>query len=723
MKEFEILSPAGDEESLKTAINNGANAVYLGLKDFNARGNIENFALEDLKKITSFAHLFNVKVYLTLNILVKDDEFDAIKDLVKVALESYVDAFIVQDIGLIYFLRKNFPNIELHASTQMGLQNLEGVQTLKGLNIKRVVLARETPLSEIKRISQNSDVELEYFVQGALCVAFSGNCYLCSLLADSSGNRGKCKQFCRLKYACSKGNDEEKGYLLSTKDFCMLPYLKNLAESGVTSFKIEGRARRPAYVAVSTAIYRKAVDNNYKFTSEDVTNLKKVYNRGDYISGYFANEKIIFSKAQNHIGIEIGKVTSVKKGKRFNEIEIKSTYEISKGDTVKFFSNGKECGIITLMDLKKINANSYLATTTAEVRPNSEVRLVIDKDFEEQYLENQKQIEVDVIFKAIAGEKANLTLQTKQAEVTIESDFIVERAKTQPLDERQCQNQIEKMGNIFYLKSFKAHLENAFLTKAELNNLRREGLRQLEDKIIISYNKKENLDFKSKYANAKIVLHNEEVEKEDIYIFDDFDKIDKIDKDKMLIYKPENYDERIIELYQKYSNRKIYISLPVMITKPELEKIQYLLSECSNWGVVANNYYALNLVAKDKTILGSNMNVYNSYAVKYYVEQGYKNIILSQEEIDLSKIKNSGANLLAYSKYHPEYMYFRHCPIKEHFKGDCKNCKYTREISYKLNNNSFTLSRQKIITCQFILKSKEVKNNKLPDNINKIIEI
>lgn len=339
---IELLSPAGNIESLKVAINNGADAVYLGLDDFNARGNIENFSIKNLKEIVDYAHLFNVKIYITLNTLINDDEFNRVYLLVKQALNSNVDAFIVQDLGLAYFLKKTFPNIELHASTQMGIENLEGALFAKKIGFSRIVLARETPLAEIKRIKDNYDIEIEYFIQGALCVSFSGNCYLCSLLANSSGNRGKCKQFCRLPYSLKNENIKKEGYLLSTKDFCMAPVLKELADAGVKSFKIEGRARRPAYVAQSVKTYRKIIDNDFKFNSEDILDLKEVFNRGNYINGYFKNEPIIYSNAQNHIGVPIGKIIKVNSGKKFNEIYLESQTELHNGDVLKFFENNKE---------------------------------------------------------------------------------------------------------------------------------------------------------------------------------------------------------------------------------------------------------------------------------------------------------------------------------------------------------------------------------------------
>ncbi len=727
MKNLELLSPAGNFESLKCAVYNGANAVYLGLNSYSARGNIENFTIDNLKDAVEFAHLYNTKVYLTLNTLIKDSEFEEVLKNVKFALDVGVDAFIVQDIGLCYFLRWHFPNIELHASTQMGIENIEGVKAIERLGFSRVVLARETPLSEINRISQNSNIEIEYFVQGALCVAFSGNCYLCSLLANSSGNRGKCKQFCRLKYELENNNKNKQGYLLSTKDFCMLKTLKQLAQCGVSSFKIEGRARREAYVAVSTNIYRRAIDNNFKYTSDDINSLMKVYNRGNFINGYFLDEKIIYPYAQNHIGIEIGKVITFKKGKKFNEITIQSGHKLERGDVVKFFKDNMEQGIITLVDIKKLSDKLYLATTTANIPEQSEVRLVVDSDFEKKYLDKTKKIKVDALLVAKVGEKVKLKLSASGSNIIIESEFLAPQAKTSPLTYNDCFEQLSKMGVYFALNSLKLDIEDIFLTKSQLNELRRVGLEKLKNKIIENYNKINKLNEKSKYIEKNIEIIDKNNKNKNILIFDNFNKLDNIDNinDYLLIYKPYNFTLNTIkELYEKYKNLEVYLSLPVMAVENEITVLKNIISYCKNWGIVANNYYALEFCEKSKIIIGSNMNVFNSYVVKYYAEQGYKNIVLSKEDFDIETIKNSGVNLYCLEDYYPELMYFKHCPYKEHLYSSCNTCKYnTSDLTYKLNNHIFTLKRQKIITCQFILKATKLQHREVPDNINKAIEI
>ena len=257
---MKILSPAGNFECLKAAVFNGADEVYLGINDFNARNNIDGFSLSTLKEAVDFAHVFDVKVCLAINILFSDEEIQAALDVVVDAFNMGVDAFIVQDLGLASLLHNNYPQIEIHASTQMGLHNLEGVEAVLKYGFKRIVLARETPLDEIRRIKQNCNVEIEYFAQGALCVSFSGNCYLSSYLCNASGNRGKCKQLCRLPYSLEKdGKVLKKGFLLSAKEFNMLNRLNELKEAGVDVLKIEGRARRPFYVAQACKIYRDAL--------------------------------------------------------------------------------------------------------------------------------------------------------------------------------------------------------------------------------------------------------------------------------------------------------------------------------------------------------------------------------------------------------------------------------------------------------------------------------
>ena len=723
MKKVEILSPVGNFESLKCAVNNGADAVYLGVSDFNARNNLVNFSMDELKEAVNFAHLFGVKIYLTLNILFKDDEFENVLRVVSKALDAKVDAFIVQDIGLVYLLRTIYPNIVLHASTQMGIENLEGVKFLKRLGFSRVVLARETPLSEIKRIKDNEDIEIEYFVQGALCVAYSGNCYLCSLLADSSGNRGKCKQFCRLPYALTSSKVKKEGYLLSAKDFCLLPNLKELVDAGVTSLKIEGRARRPGYVGEATYIYKNAVLNDFKYTQNDLINLKKEFNRGDYISGYFYDDKIIYDKAQNHIGVQIGKVIKIISGKKFNEIFIESKEVINKNDGLKFFENEKEIASVGVQDAQKIKGNLYKITTTAKVSKNCVVRKILDATLENEILLRKRKLKVDAKFFAKVGEKAKLVLKCGDVQICAYSEESLSLAENQPLTFEEAKTQISKLGEDFYLENFDAEIENVFMRKAVLNEIRRLAQDKLKTEILNINNSIYSKNMQKSGKNIEIFEKNHK--KTTIFASNSLKELEKYTKENQkLIYKFENFNAFEIKSFcKKFPDCLLYLDMPVLISKQDYDVVKLLLNEISNLGIVANNYYALEMTDRNKTIVGVNMNVYNSYAVKFYVDNGFKDIIMTQERIDFESIKNSGANLFMLEEYYPEYMFFKHCPIKEHLGGNCLNCLFEKGVKYRLNNKSFEIVRKKICSCQFILKDTKKAYNKISSKFSNVIEL
>jgi putative protease len=261
MNKLELLSPVGDFECLKAAVQNGADTVYLGASSFNARARATNFDEEGLKNAIKYAKLRNVKVNLTLNTLLKDNELPSAISLAVFAYNCGIDAIIVQDLGLASFLHKNYPEIVLHASTQMTVHNLEGVKQLENLGYSRVVLSRELSISEIQNIRKNTNIELEVFVHGALCISYSGQCLFSSMVGNRSGNRGMCAQPCRLPYELYEEDKLlDKGFLLSPRDQMSMDYLPTLVRIGIDCFKIEGRLKSPEYVATVTKIYRKYID-------------------------------------------------------------------------------------------------------------------------------------------------------------------------------------------------------------------------------------------------------------------------------------------------------------------------------------------------------------------------------------------------------------------------------------------------------------------------------
>lgn len=363
--DVELLSPVGDFECLKAAVQNGANSVYFGGSLFNARASATNFNFTELENVINYCALRNVKTHLTLNILIKDKEFKDAVLMAKKAYELGIDALIVQDIGLASFLRKLFPDLPIHASTQMTIHNLEGVQELEKLGYSRAVLSRELSLPEIEFIAQNSNIEIETFIHGALCISYSGQCLFSSMVGGRSGNRGKCAQPCRLPYELieeksnSKKTSEQsidKGYLISPKDLCSLEYIPNLIQAGVKCFKIEGRLKSPEYVATVTRIYRKYIDMflngaDYIIDENDVHELKQIFNRGGFSSGHLSshtNHDLICKEKPNNMGIYIGNVSNYNKLK--GHIKILLNDDLSIGDTLNFENENTRYTVSELMN-------------------------------------------------------------------------------------------------------------------------------------------------------------------------------------------------------------------------------------------------------------------------------------------------------------------------------------------------------------------------------------
>ena len=283
--QIEILAPAGSVESLTAAVRCGANAVYLGTKNFNARRNADNFDGSALKSAVEYCHQRNVKVYLTANTLVADDEMSSAYNTIKTALEYGVDAFIVQDLGVAKMIRQCFPSARLHASTQCSVNTPDGVNALKELGFKRIVVPREMSLDEIKEIREKTDVELEMFVHGALCMCVSGQCYMSAMLGGRSGNRGLCAQPCRLSFSA----DNSGSFDLSLKDLSLIDKIKEIESAGIISLKIEGRMKRPEYVAAAVTACKNAVCGNYSARDEKI--LKSVFSRSGFTDGYFTGKR------------------------------------------------------------------------------------------------------------------------------------------------------------------------------------------------------------------------------------------------------------------------------------------------------------------------------------------------------------------------------------------------------------------------------------------------
>ena len=368
---FEVLAPAGSMESLIAGVRSGANAIYLGGKSFNARRNAGNFDNEELKRAVEYCHSHGVKVYLTLNILVRDDEMENAYNTVRDALLCGVDAFIVQDIGVAKMIREHFQSARLHGSTQMSIMTPNGAKAAKEMGFSRIVLPREMNLEEIKEIRESTDLELELFVHGALCMSVSGQCYLSSVIGSRSGNRGLCAQPCRLPFTAG-GN---ANHALSLKDLSLIGELDKL--DGITSLKIEGRMKRPEYVSAAVSAVKKAIDGEY--SSSDEFMLRSVFSRSGFTNGYLKchdNEKaVLIAKSDKKEVTVIGDVPEKAINKPMSEESLKE--RLSKFGGTQYFSKNIEINLDDglILPASKIN----------EMRRNAVSKLDEQEKIELQY--------------------------------------------------------------------------------------------------------------------------------------------------------------------------------------------------------------------------------------------------------------------------------------------------------------------------------------------------
>lgn len=660
---MKILSPAGNMDSLRAAIKNGADEVYLGINNFNAR-NIDGFSLENLQQAVDFAHLFNVKVLLAINILFTNDEMQSAVDTAVAAYNMGIDAMIVQDLGLAKLLHENYPEIELHASTQMAICNLEGVQEILKYGFRRVVLARETSLEEIKKIKNNSKIEIEYFAHGALCVSFSGNCYLSSYLTGASGNRGKCKQLCRLPYTFLHKNKElKKGYLLSAKDFCMLDRLEELQRAGVDVLKIEGRARRPFYVAQTTKQYKNKLNN----LPTNKTDLELAFNRG-FTAGYFDGNDNIISDFQNHIGILAGKVTNFEQGKKFNTITLECNRKISAKSVLKFYDNNKEIATISAYDIKG-TFPTYKVTTTATVCLGNVVRLISDFDLESAIAsETQKRL-INATIVAKPNENLHISAQ-------IDGNFIellgekCEKAQKQPLTKADFVQNFAK--SEFFEVNLVFDIENVFIPKKVLNEFRRNFFDKIYETLTVCH-----------HHQLQTIIINKPNK---LNKLEDFEFIHSLNQPfcaKNIIFSPEIYNLEDVISFSKICEKlgkKAILDTPNFATEKDIKLLKNIINS-TKICILANNYYALSL--SSNFAIGAGLNVYNGYSP------------LCDFEILTAELEQS-------CKF--PYMTLRHCPLKNHIGATCNNCPFDDDYSYKMDNGKILkLKRKKLSSCTFYL--------------------
>lgn len=506
LQKLELLAPAGSWEALEAAVNAGADAVYMGGKSFGARAYASNFDKEEMAKAVYFAHMHHVRIYITVNTLVDDSELEELADYLMFLNNVGVDGIIVQDLGVIRLARKIVPELPLHASTQMTITNSSGVDFAVAAGMERSVLARELSLNEIEAACSRG-TEIETFIHGALCVCYSGQCLMSSLIGGRSGNRGRCAQPCRLPYRLlnSKGDDMLEGkdagqYLLSPKDMNTLEILPQLIESGVVSYKIEGRMKRPEYVAIVVDAYRRAMDSylagDYSVPAEDFANIEQIFNR-DFTTAYMVNRpgrEMMSDRRPNNRGVLVGRV--LKLDKQRNKAVIKLDKELHLGDGLEFWVTvGGRVGTTVTEMLSKgesVSSAAYGEQVTIDVpkgvRLNDRVFRTLDSklmSYAQQFFgpDAKKRIAVDAVVTAHVGQPMTVTLTDEDGNVGYgETDFIVEEARKRALDYAVVHKQLDRMGTTeYFLNSLNVELDdNVMVPMSEMNEARRMACEALD---------------------------------------------------------------------------------------------------------------------------------------------------------------------------------------------------------------------------------------------------
>lgn len=503
MKQVELLAPAGSFDALKAAVQNGCDAVYLGGSMFGARAFANNFNEEEMIQAVAYAHIYGVRVFVTLNTLIKEHEIDACVRYARFLYEHDVDALIIQDIGLFSLLKEKFPDMELHASTQMHIHNPQGIQLLKEVGAKRVVVPRETSIESIAQYSKLG-IDIEVFVQGALCVSYSGQCLMSSMTLHRSGNRGECAQNCRMQYDLEKemhGKSSKvlaKGkYLLSPKDLNTLAFVPQLIEAGIASFKIEGRMKRPEYVALMVSLYRKAIDAYYAGKTfvvdmEMQEAMEKIFHRG-FTSGHLFHKcgsALMNPIRPNHIGIEIGTIIHISKDK----MVVKLVKPIYQGDGIRILKdkedegfrvnriykdgllvNHAKCG-----DRIELDKTMYVEKGNKILKTSDVIQL---NELQESYMQIKRRVKVYGAFYMKIGELACLEVMDDVGNmISVHSSQVVEKALKTSLEEERIDKQLHKSKDTpFDIASIEYHVsQKATMPIRELNQMRRDALEQLE---------------------------------------------------------------------------------------------------------------------------------------------------------------------------------------------------------------------------------------------------
>lgn len=645
--QVEVLAPAGSLDILKAVVAAGADAIYLGGSMFGARAFANNFKDDELICAIEYAHLFGRKVYLTVNTLLKSREIEG--SLIEYLIPFYeagLDAVIVQDMGVFNLIRKHFPDMDIHASTQMTQTGVYGSRLLKELGASRIVTSREMNLQEIKQLHDELDVEIESFVHGALCYCYSGQCLLSSFNGGRSGNRGRCAQPCRMSYDVydngEKINDRNNSYALSPKDMCALQILPDVIDSGVYSLKIEGRMKNVTYAAMVTHIYRKYVDmylekgrNGFKIDKQDMDDLSDIYNRGAFTTGYYDSvkgKKMMSLSRPNHMGTECLKVVFNKAGR----ITFKALKNVNRGDV---FEIDKEHSFESGAD---VAAGQTLVVNLPKKYPLYEGRIVnrmnnakIKAFVADNYVGTTPKLSVDMKLVVRKNENISLTVMYNGIEKTCTGEIVTE-AQSRPASEEELVKNLKKTGDTcFAVDEVAVQLDDGvFVPVGWIKELRRNALEQLEKHLKHSlertYNKpeydesdtKKESDDNNYQIRKAVYLHNLQHVKTAASVTG----VESIYLDYKMFYMNDTDVLKDAALYCQSQETDVYVVLPHILKGDKYNEFKNLCEKVSACGIdrfVCRNIEQIGFLGSDNweklsdkvhIITDSSIYIFNAFA-------------------------------------------------------------------------------------------------------------
>jgi putative protease len=672
-EDIELLSPAGTWEALEAAVYAGADAVYLGGSAFGARAYAENFGPEEMQRAIVFAHLHHVRIYVTVNTLVTDEEMPALGEYVCFLSNIGVDGIIVQDMGIIRLCRKVVPELPLHASTQMTVTNSAGAVFTYHQGMSRAVIAREASLKDIKKVCETTPGEIETFMHGALCVCYSGQCLMSSLIGGRSGNRGRCAQPCRLPYTLvnKEGKDmlahvDAGHYLLSPKDMNTLDILPQLIETGVRSFKIEGRMKRPEYVAVVTDIYRRAIDSyfagHYMVPEEDREHIEQIFNR-DFTTAYLEKRPgrtMMSDRRPNNRGVLLGRVTALSKDHTQGTVKLDKDLHI--GDGLEFWvSVGGRVG--TTVEHMTVSGEARETAFAGEqvtiavprgIRMNDRVFRTNDQKLMEYAArffgpDHKRRIPLDCYVTARLGEPMSIVMTDDEGHVGEgRTKFIVETARKHALDEATVRKQVDRLGTTEFClgQLVLTSDDNVMVPMSEINEARRLAVEavmkaRLDDFLPPRKKVTWNNGHLAQEVNhslrqhAELTVHVDTLDKARAALTGGADVL-LVGGDSFSLPLMTMEDYKTISQWVREKGKKWYIATSRIVSEGQLD---YFRNALTRWaelkpdGIMAGNNGLVEMILDSglPLWLDWDFNTFNSQSILFWQEVGAKGITLSPE--------------------------------------------------------------------------------------------